>query len=349
MRTRGMMLLLCVAVGVLAGSAMANSAPEVSNVRASQRADDSKLVDITYNLYDADGDVCTVWVLASINGGATWTVPVFTLIGAAGSNVSPGSDKHIVWDAGADVPGRVGDIKVRVLADDGQGGMAMVFVPGGTFMYQGSTRVHLESYFIGKYEVTCQEYCEFLNHADHWGDHYGGYPEIEQYGVAGEYTYTVLQGKKQYPVRNVSYYDAVAYAAWLSEQTGRHYRLPTEQEWEKAAGWDPDLQKLWTYGFQQDNISSAWCNYDNAYGGPLPVGSFDGTGNKNDAYSYYGCYDMTGNVCEWTSSIYSGSSRVIRGGSCVNYASYCRVANRGSGAPSNRSSYFGFRLVLDLD
>lgn len=349
MRTGVIILGLGVVLVLTGGPVRADSPPDVSQVRASQRPDDSKLVDIWYNLYDADGDACTVWVLASINGGSTWTVPVFTLIGAAGSNVSPGSDKHIVWDAGADVPGRVGDIKVRVLADDGQSGMAMVFVPGGTFLYQGSTPLQLESYFIGKYEVTCQQYCEFLNHADPWGEHYGGYPEIERYGAAGEYTYAILQGKEQYPVRNVSYYDAVAYAAWLNEQTGRPYRLPTEREWEKAAGWDPNLQKLWAYGFQQDNISSAWCNYDSAYGGPLPVGSFDGTGGKKDARSYYGGYDMSGNLREWTSSIYSGSDRVLRGGSWSYDANVCRVSYRFSSTPSFRNYYYGFRLVLDLD
>ena len=69
-------------VGVLGVStSLGNSAPRVSNVRASQRGDDSKLVDVYYDLADADGDACTVWVIASNDGGATWRVPIVTVWG----------------------------------------------------------------------------------------------------------------------------------------------------------------------------------------------------------------------------------------------------------------------------
>ncbi|MBI9019064.1 MAG: SUMF1/EgtB/PvdO family nonheme iron enzyme [Phycisphaerae bacterium] len=139
-----------------------------------------------------------------------------------------------------------------------------------------------------------------------------------------------------------------AYAAWKSAKTGLNYRLPTEQEWEKAAGYTPGRTALWTYAYQSGSISSIYCNYNNYYGGPLPVGSFNGTGGKNDAKSYYGCYDMSGNVWEWTSSSYNSTALVIRGGYWGNLATSVAVSCRGSsGAPSVRSD-FGFRLVLDL-
>lgn len=105
---------------------------------------------------------------------------------------------------------------------------------------------------------------------------------------------------------------------------------------------------VWLLSIGRYAIDITWCNYDDAYGGPLPVGSFDGTDGKNDAQSYYGCYDMSGNVYEWTSSIYSGSSRVVRGGYWINLADYCRVAHRGSSMPSYRGESIGFRLLLDL-
>ncbi len=92
-------------VGYLA-TAWANNAPQVSNVTASQRGDGSKLVDISYNLADADGDLCTVWVSASSDGGATWAVPVTAVTGAVGSGVTPGSGRHIIWNSAADCPGR---------------------------------------------------------------------------------------------------------------------------------------------------------------------------------------------------------------------------------------------------
>ncbi|MEE9357056.1 MAG: SUMF1/EgtB/PvdO family nonheme iron enzyme [Sedimenticolaceae bacterium] len=224
----------------------------------------------------------------------------------------------------------------------------MVVVPAGSFAYQTEYYVFVDDFAIDKYEVTVAAYCEFLNYADPDGNHWDGGQEIVRTGDPGNYSYEVQAGRENYPVRYVSFYDAEIYAAWKSAITGKNYRLGTEEEWEKAAGWDPVVKKLWTYGFQQDSVDSTWCNYDDAYGGPLPVGSFDGTDGKNDAKSFYGCYDMSGNVYEWTSSIYSGSSRVLRGGDWYGSALYCRVAHRLNYSPSNRIGTLGFRLLLDL-
>ncbi len=123
----------------LTGRALGNSAPVVSNVSASQRGDDSKLVDIYYNLADADGDNCTVWVVVSLDGGATWSVPAATFSGAVGAGVSPGTNKHVIWDAGKDIPGKSGNFKARVFADDGNGPAPMVMVGAGSFPYQNQT------------------------------------------------------------------------------------------------------------------------------------------------------------------------------------------------------------------
>ncbi len=329
----------------------ANSAPQVSNVRVSPRADNSRLVDIYYDLADADGDACTVWMAVSDDNGTTWDVPAEHFTGV-GPNITPGTNKHIIWDAGADMPGKQGNFKVRVFADDGNGPDAMVLVPDGWFAYQNAAPenyVFLDSFMISKYETTNQQYCEFLNAADPDGNHWCSDQEIVRKGNAGNYYYEVKSGRENYPIRYASALDAEAYAAWKSSVTGRTYRLPTEQEWEKAAGWDPIQQKLWTYGFQRDTIDSSWCNYNNAYGGPLPVGSFNGTGGKNDAHSYYGCYDMSGNLFEWTSSIYASTSPVIRGGYWGGNATVCAVTFRNGSAASNRRGYLGFRLVLDLN
>jgi formylglycine-generating enzyme required for sulfatase activity len=355
--------LTIILVTILPVCVLANSAPVVSNVTATQRADDSKLVDIHYDVADADGDNCTVWAVASDNNGISWQAPVITTTGAIGGGVAPGVGKHIIWDAGRDMPGKVGNYKVRVIADDGKGPAPMIFVPAGNFLYKldwycnwsGGHEEHwiyVNSFMIDKYEVTNTFYCEFLNSADPCGNYYSSHmTEIARGGSYGNYYYTVNPGKENYPVRWVSRYGAEAFAQWRSSIYGGTYRLPTQEEWEKAAGWDPVLQKLWRYGFQRDIADCNWCNYHitdvgDCYGGSLPVGSFNGTGGKNDAKSYYGCYDMTGNVSEMVTA---GDYPNLRGGSWRTYDYRCEVSWQGCcdiSYCSSDSDDVGFRLVL---
>jgi len=231
----------------------------------------------------------------------------------------------------------------------------MLIVPSGAFAYQNAASstdwIFLPAFAIARYEMTNREYAEFLKEYDPRSEYWNSNMEILRSGSSGQYSYSVATGKDNYPIRYVSCYDAMAMAAWKSRVTGQNFRLPTEQEWEKAAGWDPVELKLYTYGFHQDTIDSTWCNYDKVYGVPLPVGSFNGTGGKNDAKSYYGCYDMSGNVWEWTSSLYDSSSNllVIRGGAWNDIAISCRVAPRTIYTPGTRNYDFGFRLVQDLN
>ena len=362
--TLAILLPVCCLFAILTltpASSYANSAPVISDVSASQRSDASKLIDIYYNLTDADGDTCTVWAAISDNNGVSWNVPANDLTGHIGQAITPGSGKHIVWDAGADCPGKTGSFKTRIWADDGNGDEAMVFVPGGWFGYQEADEdnyVLVESFMMAKYETTVAQYCKFLNATSSTNDpnasgsnYYGSPQEIIQKGEAGSYYYEVQQNRGNYPVRYVSLDDAEAYCSWLSSNDANSnstYRLPTEQEWEKAAGWDPARQKLWNYAFQQDNISPDWCNYNNYYGDLLEVGSFNGSGNKKDAYSCYRCYDMTGNVMEWTSSG-PGENRVARGGYWYSLAQHCNVTYRYCYYPTYyRYLNLGFRVVQEI-
>jgi len=87
-------------------------------------------------------------------------------------------------------------------------------------------------------------------------------------------------------VRFVSYEDAVAMADWLSQRDGRTYRLPTEEEWEKAAAWDTSLQKHWNWGFLSDNITCSWANLyqnGNCTSAVTEVGHYNGADETNDA------------------------------------------------------------------
>lgn len=340
----------CVALFALAGTAMAQQGPVVSNVTAVQLQDYSRRVEIHYDL--ASSRACTVWFMVSADGGATFNVPAYTYCGDIGPAITPGIGKSIIWDAGADVPGKTGSFRIRVYADDGSTQANMVFVPGGNYPYQNSTPIYVAPFWIDKYEVTNQRYCEFLNSADPNSDHWDSQQEITRAGTPPNVIYAVQPGRQNYPIRFVSYNDAVAMATWLTQREGRTYRLPTEQEWEKAASWDTSLQKHWTYGFLNDSIDCTWASFNdgNKYcvgNTTSEVGHYNGTAGTNDAYSYYGCYDMSGNVWEWTSGYDGAGNRILRGGSWLNVAVYCTSTYRNYGTASDRYDHCGFRLVLD--
>jgi len=166
-------------LATLASSALANSAPVVSNVTSAQRNDGSKVVDIRYNLADADGNACTVTVQASNNAGSTWTVPITSLSGAVGSGITPGLNKLITWNCATDLPGAFGSqYKIRVIADDGYNPTppGMVLIPAGSFnmgdtFSEGGTderpvhSVYMSAFYMDRYEVTNQQYADALNWA----------------------------------------------------------------------------------------------------------------------------------------------------------------------------------------
>lgn len=194
----------------------------------------------------------------------------------------------------------------------------------------------------------------------------------------------------------VSWYGSVAYCNWRSSQHGRTpcfdlrtwtcnfgvngYRLPTEAEWEKAAGWDPAQQRHFRFGEHTDGcgancLDGQRANYlgsgDPYESGDYPrttaVGYYDGSNHggtyqTQDAQSYYGCYDMSGNVHEWCHDWYSysyyssspgsnptgpasGMWRVIRGGTWDHTSLYCRSAKRYLNTPSVCSDSVGFRCA----
>jgi len=331
----------------------ASADPTVTNVTAAQRPDNSRLIDIRYDL--ASAVPCTVWFVVSANGGTNWNTPAMTYTGAVGPNVSAGTEKTVVWDAGADIPGKVGNFKVRVYADDGQG-TNMVLVPGGTYPYQnsGAQQVYIATFLIDKFEVTNQRYCEFLNSADPDGEHWVANMEISRTGQPPNVTYVVNDGRQNYPVRWASALDADAYATWLSQSSGQEYRLPTEQEWEKAAAWN-NLDGVFSYYGFQGNIDCTRCNhrtfswpFPHCVGSTTEVGYYSGASGTVEAKSHFGCFDMSGNVSEWTHEIFGGDNRVIRGGGYNSFPQDATTVYRIATNHLNRDPSVGFRLIRVL-
>jgi len=312
---------------------LANTPPEITNVRASQRTD-TKLVDIYYDAADADGDLLKVRIEISDNDGVKYSVPAFSLTGDIGEGIAAGKDKHIVWDAGTDWDGEYSDqMRVKIYAIDAQGFPGLEWgnevPPGGFLMGQDggaegsgpSRHVNIPwSYWLSKYEITRGQYCDFLNAAYQAGMIYlegTGYARSSgtlsfagfcNYGIGlcplgdnccvrwNVNNFEVVGDKTNFPM-TVTYYGAIAFARFYG------YDLPTESEWEKAArGPDHDDQDEHLKYPWGNEISSAY--YPN--NGTMPVGYFDGnqTPVGPDTVNGYGLYDVIGNVSEWTRSYY---------------------------------------------
>ena len=155
------------------------------------------------------------------------------------------------------------------------------------------------------------------------------------------------------PVVGICWHEARAYCAWLTAQTGqrdRSFRLPTEVEWEAAARGKSG--RAFAYG---DRFDASRCNaFETHVRRTTPVDVFPGGRTPE------GVADLTGNVWEWTSSVYqpypylatdgredssSEARRVLRGGSWFINADLARAASRYDDTPGSRDDLIGFRVV----
>jgi formylglycine-generating enzyme required for sulfatase activity len=244
----------------------------------------------------------------------------------------------------------------------------MVYIEGGTFT-MGSPgteegrdfdetlhQVTVSSFYLGKYEVTQDEYQEIMKTAP--GNFKG----------------------KDLPVESISWYDAILFCNKLSQsqgltpvydfkgkavtwdRTADGYRLPTESEWEYAcrAGTSTPFNTGISITTEQANFNGAESDNNNAQGvfleKTMPVGSYPANA--------WGLYDMHGNVFEWCWDLHgyyvrdeqtdptgpvSGSLRIIRGGSWVNGGQTLRSASRGVYIPGGGNERIGFRLARNAE
>ena len=160
-------------------------------------------------------------------------------------------------------------------------------------------------------------------------------------------------GRGTRPVVNISWHEAMAYAAWLGARTKQNCRLPSEAEWEFAARAGSDRAYPWGDEVGENKASCRGCGGPRGKGEEsAPVGSF--------APNPSGLKDTSGNVWEWTCSMWRDefdgeeqkcadpkdtTARVLRGGSWFGDAASARSAARYSFNPDNRSDSFGFRVL----
>lgn len=247
---------------------------------------------------------------------------------------------------------------------DSTTGMEFIFIKGGCFQ-MGSAASNLErqedegpihevcvdDFYMGKFEVTNEQFRKYLpTHS------------------SGEYEGISLNGDNQ-PAVLISWTDARNYARWLSEQSGKQYRLPTEAEWEYAAKAGKNVSRFWdnsedsacSHASVADqsakNLWRSWKTHDcnDGYPATAPVGSFPP--------NRFGLHDMLGNVWEWCSDWYDqnyytnsprknpagperGIYRAGRGGGWVGNPSFLRIEDRSFDTPDKKYNDLGFRLTL---
>lgn len=219
----------------------------------------------------------------------------------------------------------------------------MLGIPAGTFQ-MGSNEgendekpvhaVSVEKFYMSTYEATFDEYDAFVAETGREK------PDDKGWG----------RGKR--PVMNVSWHDAVAYAAWLSKKTGKNYRLPTEAEWEYAARAGTTTTYWWGNEVGRNHANCNGCGGEWNSKKITTVGSF--------LPNPFGLYDTSGNLWEWTCSEYAPYSEdkhlkcaqamqgnpVVRGGSWYYKASQIRSAYRSYILSDFGNVLVGFRLVL---
>ncbi|GAM08705.1 serine/threonine-protein kinase pkn1 [Geobacter sp. OR-1] len=240
----------------------------------------------------------------------------------------------------------------------GNNGPELLVIPAGSFrmgaVHGGGDSdekpVHLitiaRPFAIGRYEVTFAEYDLFCAATGR-----------EKPKDGRRWFPFSNWGRERRPAINVTWDDAVAYTRWLSEQTGRTYRLPSEAEWEYAAKSGSEDRYWWGFNVGENRANCKGCGSKFDGKKTAPVGTFPA--------NRFGLFDTAGNVWEWCQDrwheSYEGAPadgtaweagddqrRVERGGSFGSKPRYVRSSARGRGKPTDRYVYLGFRVVREL-
>lgn len=306
---------ICASMSLICSiSSLYGAVPVVTNVVA-QQVSTSKMVQIHYDLFDADGDLIKIRVEVSDNGGKVYSVPAFNLVGDVGENVQTGVNKRILWDAGADWDGEYStQMVVKVYAIDNVGFPGLEWgnevPPSGFLMGQDGSQEYVGpsrhvvipwSYWMSKYEIRNDQYVDFLNMALVAGD----VSRVDTYVVANNFRFagvpggsllTVLDavdfprdlrwnvnnfevkpGRSRFPVQ-VTWYGALAFAQYYG------YDLPTDAEWEKAARGpdhdDEDQHLKYPWGDELEGWNANYLLSGDPYSlidpPTTPVGYYDG-------------------------------------------------------------------------
>ena len=225
---------------------------------------------------------------------------------------------------------------------------ALVHIPAGWFLMGSEAgqdcerpihRVWVDEFFLAATQVTKAEYCRFLSATGATPTPFWNDPNFND---------------PQQPIVAVSWFEAIAYCEWLSQASGRTYRLPTEAEWERATRGGVN-GKLYPWG---DAPPSSLPNYESRWQtGPERVAQYEPNA--------FGLFNMCDNVHEWCSDWYeadfysrspernpcgpeSGMRKSSRGGSWRHHIKVSRCSARSSIPPEFQYADYGFRIAADI-
>jgi formylglycine-generating enzyme required for sulfatase activity len=215
----------------------------------------------------------------------------------------------------------------------------------GSYEYENERPVryiHLDEYEIDRFPVTNQQFIDFLNDCyigkenvrDEEGNELIDFSFSRIAPTHGEFR--IKKGYGRHPVTGITWYGARVYCEWRGRKEKTGFRLPTEEEWEKAARGVFGRRYPWGNEFDPER-----CNiYESGIEDTTMIGSYRG------GESPYRCSDMAGNVWQWTLSYYVEGQEymVLRGGSWNFYRDVARCANRSLSDPGG-GDYFGFRCA----
>lgn len=223
----------------------------------------------------------------------------------------------------------------------------MVYIPPGQFIVGGWNNIRIarlkEGFFIDKYPVTNAQFCVFINERGNQQEGPRDWINLEKSYLNERCRikkdgnrFVVESGFEEHPVIYIAWYGSRAYAQWAGK------KLPTEEEWERAARGIDGRVYPWGNEFDKEK-----CNKSEAAG----IDHITPIKKYQEGCSPYGCHDMAGNVDEWTDSWYDekAESKVLRGGSWVSDWGDVRCAKRDGSYPFSGSyNGSGFRCARTL-
>jgi formylglycine-generating enzyme required for sulfatase activity len=266
-----------------------------------------------------------------------------------------------------DALGRLGDPRPGVCTLEPE----LIEIPAGDFLYDEEKELRSieKPYAVARYPVTVAQFAIFIEdggyeEARYWGGKKsaGWRWRLKDHDVELRGEGPVMQPEfwqqprwhgENRPVVGVSWYEAQAYCAWLTEKSEREYRLPSEEEWERAARHTDGRNYAWGNEWEDGIINSAEAEIDRTTAvGAFPRGAAE-----------CGADDMGGNVWEWTDPFYDSDqddsdqdSYVVRGGSWDYKRGEAWFFSRDNARVAHRSWYYpfdsyfniGFRLVAPV-